>query len=192
MKYILPLFVGATLLLMWTGCKKSDPPPPAPPPNPCAGVSFKTTANKTHTITGQQLGTITITAPVGAGYSYSVGSGFQQSVNFFGLAAGTYKVVAKNADNCADSTNIVINGYGPKFFAVRTIINGYCGPCHLNGGNSGGKNWDDDNSIVNAYDRIKIRVVDGTPSFMPEGGQLTAPDKQKIIDWVNAGHRITD
>jgi hypothetical protein len=27
---------------------------------------------------------------------------------------------------------------------------------------------------------------------MPQGGQLTAIDKQKIVDWVNAGHKITD
>jgi hypothetical protein len=34
--------------------------------------------------------------------------------------------------------------------------------------------------------------VDGTPSFMPQGGQLTTIDKQRITDWVNAGHRISD
>jgi hypothetical protein len=46
--------------------------------------------------------------------------------------------------------------------------------------------------VVNSWDRIKIRAVDGNPSFMPQGGELTGPDKQKIVDWVNAGHRITD
>ena len=73
-------------------------------------------------------------------------------------------------------------------------MKGYCGPCHLNGTISGGKNFDADNSIVTAWDRIKARAVDGLPTFMPQApnAQLTAIDKQKIIDWVNAGHRITD
>jgi uncharacterized membrane protein len=124
---------------------------------------------------------------------YSInGTTFQPSTNFFNLAAGNYIVTAKNTNGCNDTLNLTINGYGPKFYAVRTIVNGYCGPCHLNGTTNGGKNFDADNNIVSSYDRIKIRTVDGNPTFMPEGGQLTAPDKQKILDWVNAGHRITD
>lgn len=174
-----------------TSCKKNDTP--APKNDPCAGVTIVTVASKTHTITGQQLGTITVTSPIGSEYTYSVnGTTFQPSTNFFNLAAGNYVVTTKNTAGCSDTAQLTINGYGPKFYAVRTIINGYCGPCHLNGTINGGKNFDDDNSIVNSWDRIKVRTVDGTPTYMPEGGQLTAADKQKIVDWVNAGHRITD
>lgn len=186
------LAVAALILLVFAGgCKKSDTT--APPADPCANVAITTVAAKTHTITGQQLGTITVTSPIGSEYTYSVnGTSFQPSTNFFNLAAGNYIVTAKTTAGCSDTTKITINGYGPKFYAVRTIVNGYCGPCHLNGTVNGGKNFDDDNSIVNSWDRIKVRTVDGTPTFMPEGGQLTAADKQKIVDWVNAGHRTTD
>ena len=178
----------------FTACKKSDTiVPPPPPPDPCAGITMTPVAGKTHTITGQSLGTITVTSPIGSGLLYSIGgTSFQGSTNFFNLAAGNYTLTAKNASNCTGAVAITINGYGPKFFAVRTIINGYCGPCHLNGAVSGGKNFDQDNDVVSSWDRIKIRTVDGNPTFMPEGGQLTAIDKQKIVDWVNAGHRITD
>jgi uncharacterized membrane protein len=139
------------------------------------------------------MGTITVTSPIGSGFVYSIaGAPFQPSTNFSNLPAGNYTLTAKNANNCTGSIPLTINGYGPKFFAVRTIINGYCGPCHLNGTISGGKNFDSDNSVVSSWDRIKIRTVDGNPTFMPQGGQLTAIDKQKIVDWVNAGHRITD
>ncbi len=183
---LLFVFLSFTLI---AGCKKTD----TPAVDPCAKVTIVTVASKTHTIAGQQLGTITVTSPIGAEYLYSVnGTTFQASTNFFNLAAGNYVVTTKNTSGCSDTAQLTINGYGPKFYAVRTIVNGYCGPCHLNGGISGGKNWDDDNSIVNAWDRIKIRTVDGTPTYMPEGGQLTAADKQKIVDWVNAGHRTTD
>jgi hypothetical protein len=180
---------------LFAGCKKSDSIPTPPPPDPCAGVTITPVAGKTHTITGQSLGTITVTSPIGSEYLYSIGgTSFQASTNFFNLAAGNYTLTAKNANNCSGTLAVTINAYGPKFFALRTIINGYCGPCHLNGAVSGGKNWDADNDVVNSWDRIKIRAVDGNPTFMPAApnAPLTAIDKQKIVDWVNAGHRITD
>ena len=188
---------GIILSIFFAGCSKSDTtpvPPPPPPVDPCLGVTITPVAGVTHTITGQSQGTITVTSPIGSGYTYSItGTVFQPSTNFFNLPAGTYTVTVKNANNCSGTlTGVTIKGYGPKFFAVRTIINGYCGPCHLNGTISGGKNWDLDNDVVASWDRIKIRTVDGNPTFMPQGGQLTANDKQKIVDWVNAGHRITD
>jgi len=182
-------------VLLFAACSKSDPAPPPPTTvDPCAGVTISPVASVTHTTTGLTQGTITVTSPVGSGYLYSIGGAAQGSTNFFNLAAGSYTLTVKNANNCTGTTSITINGYGPKFFQVRTIINGYCGPCHLNGSVNGGKNFDSDNDVVNSWDRIKIRAVDGNPSFMPAipNSPLTTIDKQKIVDWVNAGHRITD
>lgn len=190
------LLIGLISVGMIAGCSKSDgttPAPTPPPSNPCTGITITPVANKTHTITGQNLGTITVSSPIGSGYTYSIdGISFQGSVNFYNLATGNYTLTAKNASGCTGTLAVTINGYGPKFYAVRTIINGYCGPCHLNGSLSGGKNFDLDSDVVNSWDRVKVRTVDGNPTFMPEGSQLTAQDKQKILDWVNAGHRITD
>ena len=184
-------------LILFVSCSKSDTTP-APVPVPvdsCLGVTISPVASLTHTITGQNLGTITVTSPIGSGYTYSItGVPYQPSTNFFGLAAGNYTISVKNAKNCVGTATVIIKGYGPKFYAVRTLINGYCGPCHLSGAISGGKNFDADTDVVNSWDRIKARAVDGNPSFMPQApnAQLTAIDKQKIVDWVNAGHRITD
>ena len=192
-KYL--LYSAIIIAGFFAGCSKSDTtPPPPPPPDPCAGVTITPVASKTHTTTGMTQGTITVTSPIGSGFLYNIGGTPQASPNFSNLAAGNYTLTAKNAANCSGSVVITINGYGPKFYAVRTIINGYCGPCHLNGAISGGKNFDLDNDIVNSWDRIKIRTVDGNPTFMPAAPNvpLTAIDKQKIVDWVNAGHRITD
>ena len=184
-------------VVLFASCSKSDTTPtPAPVPvNLCAGVTITPVAGVTHTITGQSMGTITVHSPIGSGFTYSItGVPYQPSTNFFGLAAGNYTLSVKNVNNCVGTTTVTINGYGPKFYAVRTIIKGYCGPCHLNGTVTGSKNFDADADIVNSWDRIKIRTVDGIPSFMPAApnAQLTANDKQKIVDWVNAGHRITD
>jgi uncharacterized membrane protein len=183
-------------VLLFAACSKSDTPitPPPPPVDPCAGVTISPVAAVTHTTSGLTQGTITVTSPIGSGYLYSIGGSFQASTNFFNLAAGSYILTTKNANSCSGTATLTINGYGPKFFQVRTIVNGYCGPCHLNGTLNGGKNFDADNDIVNSWDRIKARAVDGTPSFMPAApnSPLTAADKQKITDWVTAGHRVTD
>lgn len=184
-------------VVLFASCSKSDTTPaPVPiPVNPCLGVTITPVAGVTHTITGQYFGTITVNSPIGSGFTYSItGVPYQASTNFFGLAAGNYTISVKNANNCVGTATVTINGYGPKFYAVRTIIKGYCGPCHLNGAISGGKNFEADTDIVNSWNRIKARAVDGMPSFMPAApnAPLTAIDKQKINDWVNAGHRITD
>ena len=191
------IYTVMAVVVLMASCSKTDPSPVPPPPpvDPCLGVTITPVAALTHTITGQSLGTITVTSPIGSGFTYSItGMPYQPSVNFFGLAAGNYTISVKNASNCVGTKTVTINGYGPKFYAVRTIINGYCGPCHLNGAISGGKNFDTDTDVVNSWDRIKIRAVDGIPSFMPQApnAPLTTIDKQKIVDWVNAGHRITD
>jgi hypothetical protein len=190
----LSFFVIAFIeMIIFVGCKKTEVSPTPQPANPCTGVTITPVATKTSTITGQMLGTITVTSPIGSGYTYSIGgTAFQGSVNFFNLSAGAYTLTAKNADGCSGTTAVTLIAYGAKYYAVKNIITSNCGPCHLNGANSGGKNWDTDDAIVASWDRIKARTVDGTPSFMPQGGQLTAPDKQKIVDWVNAGHKTTD
>jgi hypothetical protein len=76
---------------------------------------------------------------------------------FLQLAAGNYTLTTKNADGCTGKLPITINGYGAKFYAVRTIVNGYCGPCHLNGTVNGGKNFDADNDIVSIMGQNKSK-----------------------------------
>lgn len=184
-----------SLISIFVSCSKTDTAPNPTTPNPCAGIIISPVATITNTITGQSVGTITVSSPIGAGFLYSIdGTNFQASTNFFNLAVGNYTLTVKNASGCTGTITLQIIGYGPKFFNVRNIVNGFCGPCHLNGSVNGGMNFDTDNAVVNAWDRIKIRTVDGTPSFMPPlpNANLTAVDKQKIVDWVNAGHRITD
>jgi hypothetical protein len=194
-KYIFILVAASSFSAIGISCKKNDPTPTPPPINPCDTINITTIATKGYTITGQLLGTITVTSPIGNGFTYSVGGiNFQASPNFFNLATGNYNVITKNSLDCKDTLAVTIVGYGAKYYAVKNIINGYCGPCHLNGAVSGNKNFDDDASIVASWDRIKARAVDNLPTQMPQApnAPLTAQDKQKIVDWVNAGHRTTD
>lgn len=191
------LLTGMALLLVIVACNKKD----STPPDPCAGVSYDVQYIKTEAVGTSNNGTLSISFPIGDTISYKLNSGsYQASPNFTNLAPGNYILTVKNQKGCTDTAQITVLNYGPKYALVKQIISGlgagggYCGPCHLNGGNSGGKNFDTDASIVSSWDRIKARAVDNTPSQMPEApnAPLTAVDKQKITDWVNAGHRMSD
>jgi hypothetical protein len=195
MKAGIYIFILSGLLFVLS-CNKKDTPA-----NPCIGVSYDVQYIKTAAVGTSNNGTISISFPIGDTISYQLNTGtFQASPNFTNLAAGNYVVTVKNKKGCTDTAQIVIPNYGPKYALVKQIISGagagggYCGPCHLNGGMSGSKNFDTDASIVSSWDRIKARAVDNTPSQMPEApnAPLTTVDKQKITDWVNAGHRQTD
>ncbi len=161
--------------------------------NPCTGNTVSVINSKYDAITGQANGSLTVTSPVGTGFTYSINNGaFQASANFNNLVAGTYTLKAKTNFGCEGTTTATVNGYGAKYHAVKQLIIGYCGPCHLNGGTSGNLSFDTDASIVAKWDRIKIRAVDNLPTVMPQGGPLTTIDKQKITDWVNAGHTTSN
>ncbi len=170
-----------------SGCKKNDVT------DPCKGINIPMQINKTESTGTANNGSITIVSPRGDSIAYKLNSGsFQDYPIFSNLSPGNYIVTVKNKQGCTDTSNITILNYGVKYAAVKQLVLGYCGPCHLNGSISGGKNFDSDSSIVASKDRIKIRAVDGNPTYMPQGGQLTAIDKQKITDWITAGGRTSD
>jgi uncharacterized repeat protein (TIGR01451 family) len=77
---------------------------PLTPAAPTASVTAQPTC-------AVSTGTITVTAPVGAGYTYSVdGTNYQSGTSFSGLATGTYNVTVKNSDGCISlSTSLTIN-----------------------------------------------------------------------------------
>lgn len=84
----------------------------------------------TNSTCGLSNGTITIGATTGgtAPYTYSFNAGpFNSTVNYTGLAAGTYTVVVRDANNCTFTVNpIVVNTPGPTAQATTTV-NSTCG-----------------------------------------------------------------
>jgi large repetitive protein len=77
---------------------------PLTPAAPTASVTAQPTC-------GVSTGTITVTAPVGAGYTYSVdGTNYQSGTTFSGLVTGSYNVTVKNSDGCISAaTTLTIN-----------------------------------------------------------------------------------
>lgn len=138
-------------------------------------------------------GTITVNASGSTGLQYRINSGVFQSSNIFtGLAGnGTnYTVEVKDANNCSNTStaNIPTLPAGPKFGDVKALMTTYCVGCHGGSSPQSGINFNDDCTIVAKAARIKARAVDATPSQMPPSGSgLTAIEKQKIVDWINAG-----
>jgi hypothetical protein len=174
-------------LIFILSCKKSETT------DPCAGVNYNIEFLKSESIGSSNNGSITVSYPVGDTIQYSLNNGIFQASRFFSnLAPGNYIITVKNQKGCTDTTQTTILNYGPKFALVKQLITGYCGPCHLGTAMEGGMNWEADSRIVANKDRIKARAVDGIPSFMPQGGQLTTIDKQKIVNWINAGGRVSD
>lgn len=183
---MIPKLISCTLLicLIIAACSKTGTVY-----DPCKGVNYNITHTKTESIGTSNNGTITVLEPRGDTINYQLNNGsFQSSFYFTNVAPGNYVVTIKNQKGCTDTANVTILNYGPKYAAVKQLILGYCGPCHLNGAVNG-VNFDTDASIVANRLKIKARAVDGIPTFMPEtpNSPLSMVDRQKITDWINAG-----
>jgi hypothetical protein len=167
-------------------------------PNPCAGVTIGVSNTAVNTIPcGTATGSITAAASGGVTpYTFSINNGpFQVGNAFLNLGAGSYTIVAKDANGCVGSstaTNVNNAAAGPLFTAVKTLIANNCLGCHSGAGANGGVNFAVDCNIVANKDRVKARAVDGTPSTMPPSGLLPVAERQKITDWLNAGGKFTD
>lgn len=157
----------------------------------CPAITVSGTSTGSDKCTNN-TGTITVSASGSAGYSYNLNGGSFQSNNIFnGLATGNFTIGTKDQNGCTASVsvNVPIATAGTKFSAVKAILSANCAlsGCHSGSNPQNGINFGDDCTIVTQSARIKARAVDGNPSFMPPSSQLSAADKQKITDWINAG-----
>ena len=101
-------------------------------------------------------------------------------------------VACSKSEDSNPTTDPIGSTPGPKFSAVKSVITSSCAlsGCHIAPSNTGGINFESNAGIVASATRIKVRAADlGT---MPPTGPLSAADKAKITDWINAGGKITD
>lgn len=192
--FTLLIFVASYLIM---SCKKDNTTNNSNN-NPCPTITF-TTAVVNVLPCPSTNGNITVTASGGvAPYTYSKNGGTAQTSNVFtNLTAGSYTIVAKDANGCSSAGQSVTVGTsvaGPLFSQVRTIIRANCGSsCHLNGNSDGSTNFDSDCSIVSKSARINTRcVTQATTNPMPPSGALSTTLRAQITAWFNAGGRYTD
>lgn len=119
---LLLVFVSGIIV---NACSKGGSSGGGGTPNPCSGVTITVTATLTAPSTGSSNGVIAATASGGStAFTYSINGGaFQSSGNFSGLAAGTYTVVAKNADGCSGSASFTLVANNPCA-GVTIAVNG--------------------------------------------------------------------
>ncbi len=167
--------------------------------DPCVGKTIVITLTPTGSDKCNPTGTVTANVTGSTGFTYSKDNITYQASNIFSsLNAANYTIYAKDGAGCIKSNTTSVSQLpaGPKFSAVKTVISANCAisGCHVPPSPTGGLNFQDDCTIVSSWDRIKARAVDGNPSFMPPppNAQLSAADKQKILDWIAAGHRYID
>ena len=137
-------------------------------------------------------GSVTITASGSTGFLYNINNGTFQASNIFnGLASGNYTIGIKDVNGCANTASaaVAVAPAGPKFTLVKAILATNCAisGCHAGASPQNGLNFTDDCTITAQSARIKARAVDASPSVMPPSGAISASDKQKIVDWINAG-----
>jgi hypothetical protein len=166
--------------------------------NPCTGITINIAPTVVNVLPcPNTLGSITLTATGSTGFTYNKNGGAYQANNVFSsLTAGNYTIGVKDVNGCTSSQVISVGTavMGPNFTNVRNIIQSNCGGCHLNGGNDGGYNFDNNCSIVTKWSQIKGACV--SPYTLrrmpPSGGGLSSTLQAQITAWVNAGHRYTD
>ncbi len=115
MKKMKNLSLFSAILLFATciifSCKKDT----VAPADPCTGVTISINSSQSAPTTGQNNGSITVTATPSGTYTYSINNGAYQSSNIFNnLAAGNYTIMAKNADGCTSaSTSVTLSANNP-------------------------------------------------------------------------------
>ncbi|MGB4770528.1 MAG: hypothetical protein WBP58_03670 [Chitinophagaceae bacterium] len=75
---------------------------------------------------------------------------------------------------------------------MRRILFNNCIQCHSGVNPQAGLDWTRDCDILQYWDRIKARAVDGDPSPMPQAGLIPETERNKIMAWIQAGHRYSD
>ena len=165
--------------------------------NNCTGVTIAINSTTTANIpcSNPATGTLTLTNSGGvAPFMYSLdGAAFQSSNTFGAVSSGTHSITVKDANGCTGSANATITDApaGPFFSAVRSIMQTNCilSGCH---GDIQPPLFADPCVIIANRFLIKSRAVDGNPSPMPPNGLLSASERQKITDWINAGGQFNN
>jgi SprB repeat len=163
---------------------------------PCPTITINTAVVGSELCAPTAVGSITVNASGSTGLMYRLGiTGTYQSSNLFNaLNSGSYTVGVIDANGCTNSSSVTISNLpqGPLFTNVKAVLATNCATagCHSGAAPQSGYNFADNCTIVAQKVRINARaVVAGT---MPPSGAISAADKQKITDWINAGGKYSN
>jgi hypothetical protein len=139
-------------------------------------------------------GTIKVMQPNDSNFLFKLNEqGFQKSSLFNNVKVGIHKIMAMDINGCIAENIIAVDTIqqGEKFKEVLQILTNRCATCHSGNNPHGGINFTQVCDILKHWDRIQARAVFGMPSPMPQSGLIPVEERNKIINWINAGHLYT-
>ena len=152
--------------------------------------SFNFSVNTTASMPCTGTGTVTINDLIGNN-EYKIGNGnYQPSPVFLNVKVGNHIITVKDLKNREQKKAIIVDTMpsGTLFKNVKELLVTRCTPCHIGFNPQSGFDWSNVCDVINSWDRINERAVLGNPSPMPQSGLLLLAERNKIIDWINAGH----
>jgi hypothetical protein len=140
-------------------------------------------------------GTIEITAPINFNYTYRIDQkNFQRSTLFENISAGKHTLTVKDNDGCITSKEVLVDTIpkGNKFTEVASILKTRCASCHSGINPHAGIDFTSVCDVLNHWNRIQARTIEGNPTPMPPSGLITTNERNKLLDWINSGHRYEE
>ena len=142
-------------------------------------------------------GSIEIKEPVSANFQYKIDNQpIQNQPIFLNVKMGKHILVAKDQNGCEITKEVVIDTInivqGNTFKQVKKILSNRCISCHSGYNPHAGLNFTRSCDIINNWDRIQARAVNGTPTPMPQAGLIPLNERNKIVEWIANGHKYED
>jgi hypothetical protein len=186
MNKIIQGFALVILMLLWNSCSDDSEDV-----DPCQNGPEVTVDEIRASVEDQDDGEIKVSVSSGASpYMYSIdGQNFQSSNTFSNLAAGSYTITVKDANECTDNVEAIVNEIPVVSFAnqVKPIIDADCQVSGCHGSNQNIPDWGSHSNIAAEASAIKARTASKTMPPPASGRSLTDQEIDLISWWVDQG-----
>jgi mono/diheme cytochrome c family protein len=140
-------------------------------------------------------GSIQVAEPLGAKYQYRIDNRpFQNQPIFSDVKVGGHRLVLKDVSGCEAVREVMVDTIAQvnTFKQVRQILANRCASCHSGNNPHGGLDFTNFCDILNHWQRIDARAVQGIPSPMPQAGLIPQEERNKIVEWIKTGHSYSN
>ncbi|KOY87695.1 hypothetical protein AD998_17565 [bacterium 336/3] len=140
-------------------------------------------------------GSATIISPIKPDFLYKIDDNdFQTSTYFTNLKTGKHKIYIKENDGCETikEFNIDTLQMGIKFREVANILRIRCSSCHSGINPQAGLDFTNSCDILNNWNRIEARAIQGVPTSMPPSGLVSLEERMKLIEWIKSNHKYEE
>lgn len=140
-------------------------------------------------------GSIQVAEPLGAKYQYRIDNRpFQNQPIFSDVKVGGHSLVLKDVSGCEAVREVIVDtiAQAHTFKLVRQVLANRCASCHSGNNPHGGLDFTNVCDILNHWQRIDARAVQGIPSPMPQAGLIPQEERNKIVEWIKTGHSYSN